>query len=814
MLEHTSDEPRWSSRPETTSGSVDAGANLVASEPDPAAITNPTPTANPAATNPSTSIKKAYSLGSRLTAAATLTRLLDITSNGVVVFAASGVIVYNNERAAHMLGERTLVGCRIDEIMYPTQSFEAQFAQTSHRAGMEFTAPFLLDGSSCTVVAAHKNGGDVFLHVRCDEIATPGKNYLLVMESAPLLSNHTTEEDAEHISELQGANRRLSGVLSIVLETLNWSDVASLFENVLEQLRDTMEASGTLLYLAEADGLVLRGMTSSMQTSMLPHYLTLGEGLETHAIAAGKAMRIQVLSFDREDLRHPQSAFRRVRNEETNETFSVPTETLFPFMSSILVPIWFSDHIIALIVVGWERSRSLRRDDSRLLDSIAQYLSVQLMGALTDLRNQRRILLDQHLSELHEQLQAHDEFTPTALDQALAQTCSYLDAHSVAVDLSDHTHASLSAEIIQQLQALLRGADEKTDEVAARVDRTGQAVHDEKGASQSASQPTEAHIIPLSSSPQAQTLAGLIQRYTSYNRGAVVDAGTMLQKHWVFFVLRGPQQEPLDDLELTFLESAVAKIRQDVVGAEQRNADKHIAQALQLGLRNELQQVDGIIADGIYSSATEDAFVGGDFYDLIRLPQRRACVILGDVSGHGVEAASVSAAVKTALAAYAWQGLSPAHMVQTLNRFLLGFSRLETFASLFVGVIDLTKGELQYCSAGHPPALLVRGAGRKLDMLDVQSAVVGAFEEMSYRNGSVSSEAGDTLLLYTDGVTEARNAEGAFFGERNLCEVTLREAARGSRGLLKRLLDTLDSYTNRNLTDDLAMVALTFKGDK
>ena len=171
--------------------------------------------------------------------------------------------------------------------------------------------------------------------------------------------------------------------------------------------------------------------------------------------------------------------------------------------------------------------------------------------------------------------------------------------------------------------------------------------------------------------------------------------------------------------------------------------------------------------------------------------------------------ASVSAAVRTALGAYAWRGLSPARMVRTLNRFLLGFSRLETFATLFVGIVDLRKGVLTYCSAGHPPALLVRAHTNMVETLDVQSGVVGAFEEMHYQDGVVQLNTGDTLVLYTDGVTEARDKNGAFFGEDGLREAVMREIEVGPKGLLNRLLATLDVFTGRNLEDDVAMVRLT-----
>ena len=149
-------------------------------------------------------------------------------------------------------------------------------------------------------------------------------------------------------------------------------------------------------------------------------------------------------------------------------------------------------------------------------------------------------------------------------------------------------------------------------------------------------------------------------------------------------------------------------------------------------------------------------------------------------------------------------------MVRLLNEFLLGFSRLETFATLFVGIVDLAAARLTYCSAGHPPAILVHAAAGELVTLDVQSGVVGAFSDMEYRNGQVDIAPGDVLLLYTDGTTEARAPEGAFFGEDGLREAVMQELPLGYDHLLDRLLARLDDFTDRHLDDDVAMVSLRF----
>ena len=99
-----------------------------------------------------------------------------------------------------------------------------------------------------------------------------------------------------------------------------------------------------------------------------------------------------------------------------------------------------------------------------------------------------------------------------------------------------------------------------------------------------------------------------------------------------------------------------------------------------------------------------------------------------------------------------------------------------------------------------------------LSELSVQSGVVGAFHDIAYQDGVTRFSPGDVLLLYTDGTTEARDPSGAFFGEEGLRDAVMRECADGKpfEGFVGRLLGALDDFTENNLDDDVAMVALRF----
>ena len=384
------------------------------------------------------------------------------------------------------------------------------------------------------------------------------------------------------------------------------------------------------------------------------------------------------------DLRRGRLARRNVVNEETREIYHVMSSVLPPFASFIAVPVWFGRHLLALIEVGWDHVHPMRREDSELLDAVAQYLSVQLAGAFSAMRAQREADLREAASGIRESMMSAGSVDEKSVASALEAAAGVLDASCVQL--------AEDADEPGRMRATL--PDGRTCSLAADL---GAAEGDQAG--------NEVVVQPVR---EGSALASALVQEGEPAVGARVDAGMVDGTRCFCLVLREADAEPLDDLELKFLERVATDASGLAHGDEVRRQDKHIAQALQTGMRNELQRVPGISADGIYSSATQAAVIGGDFYDLIRLPNDRACVIMGDVSGKGVEAASVSAAVKTALGAYSWQGLAPAHMVRLLNEFLLGFSRLETFATLFVGMVDLRGGRLTYCSAGHPPAFLVR----------------------------------------------------------------------------------------------------------
>lgn len=733
------------------------------------------------------------------TVAATLAQLLRLTSDAVIVFNMEGTVLLANEEAETLFAKEdgTIAGLDVRFLFTPANQENLQ------KPFFVESLPFAIDGSTSMVAAPAQDGTSQILSVRADYVGAPTQAIVLTASKLRDMAS-PMHDDERMVLDLRRANRRLSGALQIVLDTLDSEDMGQLIERVLEELSETVEADGALIYLAEQDGYHLHGATKSLRSASLdriPRYFAFNSSLERLTFYSEHALRLHTMPLNSGTLKQGRVKKRNLVNEETREVITVDASHLPPFTSFLVVPVWFGGHIVALIEVGWERKRALLVEDARLLDSIANYLSVQLVGALSAMRTQRRDTLREALARVRQGLlhsaAEGEKISGERLQQVMRSVGTDLNAQVFSVDCCEVTgNITLHALGAEQAATVVDGAQDVGKQIALPSTVEGLKTGEGEASVKEVELDSE-----LSRALAAQGLPC---------KGAVLFLGKFAGEQHTWLFLREENAEPLSDIELDFLDRVMLLVHSLAVGAEESQQNKHISQALQSGMKNDLQKVKGISAEGIYSSATADAFVGGDFYSMIKLPGRRACIIMGDVSGKGIEAASISSAVKTALSAYAWEGRTPARMVATLNEFLLGFSRVETFATLFVGIVDLTTSSLTYCSAGHPPAILVSAQSGDAELLDVQSGVVGAFHDMEYKNGTIRLHEGDILLLYTDGTTEARSPEGAFFGETGLRDMIMNEVPRGFDGLLNRFLSTLDRYTGRRLDDDVAMVALRF----
>jgi len=165
--------------------------------------------------------------------------------------------------------------------------------------------------------------------------------------------------------------------------------------------------------------------------------------------------------------------------------------------------------------------------------------------------------------------------------------------------------------------------------------------------------------------------------------------------------------------------------------------------------------------------------VAGDFYDFIVADDTQAGLLIADVSGHGVPAALIASMVKVAATAQRTNAADPARLLSEMNAVLCGNTQNQFVTAAYVH-LDSKSGKLRYSAAGHPPMLLLR-QGKVLEISE-NGLILAAFDFATYTNATHPLESGDRLLLYTDGLIEAANADGDSFGQDALSAL-LRQTA-------------------------------------
>ena len=259
------------------------------------------------------------------------------------------------------------------------------------------------------------------------------------------------------------------------------------------------------------------------------------------------------------------------------------------------------------------------------------------------------------------------------------------------------------------------------------------------------------------------------------------------------------------DLEVDFVQNLAVSVSLSLENARHYQAELEASHTLQETMLTMPSRLEGIDFDYLYRSAAEAARVGGDFYDLFETGSGSIGIVIGDVSGKGLEAATMTSVAKNTIRAYAYQHASPAMVASLTNEAVIKATGESTFVTAFIGILDERSGRLAYCSAGHPAAFVRREGGEILKM-DTLCAPVGIFRDLDYRDSFIDLVPGDRLVLYTDGVIEARHA-GELFGEERLAAL-VGEWRPGGIPLSRAIYDRTKTFAGPELTDDVALLTL------
>jgi sigma-B regulation protein RsbU (phosphoserine phosphatase) len=202
---------------------------------------------------------------------------------------------------------------------------------------------------------------------------------------------------------------------------------------------------------------------------------------------------------------------------------------------------------------------------------------------------------------------------------------------------------------------------------------------------------------------------------------------------------------------------------------------------------------------------------GGDCYDTFTFGPTTLGLSIADVAGKGLPAALLMSSLQAAVRAFALESTPPHAICASVNRLLCGQMIAGRFATLCYVRLERGRNVVCYANAGHNPPLVARTDGT-IDRLTVGGTVLGVFPDAEYRTGEVALQSGDRLLLYTDGITEARNAEDEEFGEDRLTDALRSHRHLGANALFETVLKRVTQFTgDRGFQDDATLLVVTVR---
>jgi sigma-B regulation protein RsbU (phosphoserine phosphatase) len=200
-------------------------------------------------------------------------------------------------------------------------------------------------------------------------------------------------------------------------------------------------------------------------------------------------------------------------------------------------------------------------------------------------------------------------------------------------------------------------------------------------------------------------------------------------------------------------------------------------------------------------------FIGGDYYNIVRISDTQTAFCIADVAGKGLPGALLMSNLQAALKPLIREDMQPHELCGRLNRILCDIMPATKFITFFYGVLDSSKNRFTYCNAGHNPPLLVRANGSSCE-LENSGAILGKFSNWNYTQTVLNLSHGDTLLLFTDGVVEAFDEHDELFGERRLLQL-MRDLAHSKAGTLQTaLLNAVSNHCGGKFQDDATMIVL------
>jgi serine phosphatase RsbU (regulator of sigma subunit) len=217
-----------------------------------------------------------------------------------------------------------------------------------------------------------------------------------------------------------------------------------------------------------------------------------------------------------------------------------------------------------------------------------------------------------------------------------------------------------------------------------------------------------------------------------------------------------------------------------------------------------------------YLPALDEARVGGDLFDVVTLPNGKVALVVADVSGKGIQAAVHTAMIRYMARAFLFQWPdSPAATLDLLNRAIFSYFGSKAIVTVFCAIIDPNTGWMAYANAGHPPAIALTRGGKQQVLFYRTGIPIGYSEDSEYDERELMLTPGDLLILYTDGIIEARHDRCVLTIE-GLQDIVFKYAHLGPREMVEMVCEEAIQFANHDLRDDIAIIAAALEpvGDR
>ena len=292
---------------------------------------------------------------------------------------------------------------------------------------------------------------------------------------------------------------------------------------------------------------------------------------------------------------------------------------------------------------------------------------------------------------------------------------------------------------------------------------------------------------------------------------------------WAYAVLTLPSVPGTDEvarLSADFasmqrdLRAHVEELKETTAKKERVERELQIAHTIQMSLvPRTFPPFIGRTDFEIYAVLDPARQIGGDLYDFRLLDDDHLLIVIGDVSGKGIPAALFMAVTRTLLRSLFLEHRETDAVVEHLNEELVQQGDTAMFVTLFAAVIDLVTGEVRYTNGGHCPPYVVRAAGSVEAVPNVGGIIVGILPDQKYKSAAVRLQPGDTLFFYTDGVTEATDVKGEFFGEDRTLLALEEIGGASCEALVKGVRKRVGVFSDgAEQSDDITVMAFRWTG--